>query len=128
MKTIDARGLEVKINFEEVFPDYTHTIDDKCYIYLEDMSSDFTYLVDKARYEEGEIPLYYSFNGCEINEEDWYEFRIIVDLNKGTADTIVVDNPYYESYLYLQVDDAMPQVLEELKKRGMTLEDLWEYE
>lgn len=123
---INGKGIKVNVQLEEIFPEYCHTIENKCYIYLE-ASGTLDYFMDKVRYEEGKKPLYNSFNGCEIDEDLWYEYRIIVDLEKETADMVYCDCPIPDNEVveyYIQIDDVMPQVLAELEKRGMTLEDL----
>lgn len=127
----------MKIMFEEVFPDYVHTYDDVISIPIID-TDEINFIIDKVRASIGKRPFYNEINGMEIDENGWYEARLI--LNKETGDPREIeawvaedceaedenenDIFFYHVQIEKDFEDIKKQVEQQLKQSEMTLADL----
>lgn len=65
----------MKILFEEVFPHYVHVYGNVISIPIID-TDDINRQIDTIRIEKGKRPF---FNGADMDENGWYEVRLIID-------------------------------------------------
>ena len=122
----------MKIMLEEIFPEYVYVFGNVISIPIVD-TYEINEIFDKERVKNGRQPLFNNFDGMEIDEDGWYEVRLILDRETGEPQEIEAwtsncnddDNTVY----HLEIGDAnnvLNDLKEELKKLDMTIEELKE--
>ena len=117
------------IKFEEVFPEYVYSNNDKLYIPLE-VTKEFELAFDKLRIGEGKRPLFTETPGLDMDYDGWYEVRLVIDNNtklpieaEAWVEGTEPDNTTYHIKIE-DKDNIMECVYSELDKRQMTLEEV----
>ena len=123
----------MRIYFEEVFPCCVHVYGDKISIPIVD-TDELNGIIDEARANDGKRPFFDDINGMAMDENGWYEIRLIInyktkrplEIEAWVADDCDAEEEDGDRY-YFEIDDpkaVMHDVDIKLKHFDMTLEEL----
>lgn len=73
----------MKIILEENFQNYTHSYENRVEIPIEP-TDELNKWADQLRLEKGKTPLFTDVEGIPMDEDGWYEMRLIVDKETQT--------------------------------------------
>ena len=120
----------MKIYFEEIFPQYVHSNGNRINIPIVD-TEEIIRMVDIERAKDGKRPFLENIDGLTIDENGFYEVRLVIDKEDGhpiciEAWTDNADEPDDTIYRFIIKDkkEIAECLNNELSKNNMTLDDL----
>ena len=120
----------MKIEFEEMFPEYVYAYGNVISIPITD-PPELNLQMDKERVANGKRPLFNKLDEKEIDNNAWYEYRLILD--RKTLEPIEFEawadytGDEDETVYHLEIEDkeaVLADVKRELKIHGYTEEEL----